>query len=1255
MPDEVRDISIVVSATNAIKNLVTVADRLDRVGAATGKTDKELRQVDRTLTQANRAIVNAARVIVGLKNNLHDMSKELTASNRESDRLAKRLVTANKRLSEQKQIIQTQTGVIRALVKDNTSLATSYNTVANAADRATAAQRKLKPLVLGDRLAVNSNGVVTPNGTTPLVSQAKAGNKALSGNSTLSGVKHDLQGAEALTSSLRYSLYDVAATFGIMGAAATVAGTAVFRAGIEWDKNFANVVRTSQVTGAAVGWLKDEFLDLQSIIPVTSEDLATIGTLGGQMGVAAANLANFTEVTAKFAATSGVGVDEAATALSRLDELLPDVNGNYELLASTILRTGVNAVATEQQIVRGTSQIAAMGRLAGLTTPEVVALSSAMSSLGFSPELQRSVVTSSFSRILTATSTVTAQTEKFGAVLGVTGKQFKEAWDQDALGTYKNLLETIAGRGDAVTVLQDLGLASQRLTPNLLKLGQNTEVLERALGDTTSEWSENGELTRQYGIIANTVSARIQVMGQAWEALLVTLDQSDTVVGPLVDGLTGFLKILRTIAKTPGVSTLATLSGVILTLAGVTALGAAGLAAMSGGYIALTLAQQGLNAFTAGNTAATSANTASVSLNTRARAANAAANLGQAGAVGVNTSAMAANSAATSVAGGRLLGISSKMITVLPSILRFAGIIGVATAAVGGLAALLVTAPEWMYNLEKGLNGIDTPKEILEFDSSRIAQAAKDVKTYTDAYNKARIASPGGGQDLNVAAAQAATAEADRKTVTKDLQDSILELETVEEKYAAINYLSEAWGMSQDDVLKQLPDVASLLGEGASAAAAAQDETEKLAASQQLWAVALGTSDGNLASLVSGIQSAASGFFGFGSMLTAAYEKGGGGLDQFISDLNASVSDFESFYNDLGELTQRGGVQLATLFAKQGPSATQALTDSLSLTPEQISQIESQMALAAFYVSEEFANTFSANNAILAEVWTRSGNNPEAVAAVNEALSASMKGGVVDPAVIGALQDQFGFDIPVGMIPNVDPDDITYAILNAQAIANAQAVQLPTTFIGSQSLPVAQDVNKWLVQENGNSIVIDVDPATEQGTDILNAWRAAQYNVPIDQAVHVDTSQAALDLAAFRTRMKAIQIGVGQFANKPGVFKDGGFPNGLPKFAHGRTPTIFRGPGSGTSDSILARVSNGEAITRARAVRYYGPKMLDDINHMRFPKFAEGRGPVGYNPGSYGAAGQQMNVTVVQNYPTTRDPIKQLKQDAESVVAGIWS
>lgn len=49
-----------------------------------------------------------------------------------------------------------------------------------------------------------------------------------------------------------------------------------------------------------------------------------------------------------------------------------------------------------------------------------------------------------------------------------------------------------------------------------------------------------------------------------------------------------------------------------------------------------------------------------------------------------------------------------------------------------------------------------------------------------------------------------------------------------------------------------------------------------------------------------------------------------------------------------------------------------------------------------------------------------------------------------------------------------------------------------------------------------------------------------------------------------------------------------------------------RGPGTGTSDSIMARLSNGEFVMRAAAVRAYGPALLEKMNGLRIPKFADG-------------------------------------------------
>ena len=86
----------------------------------------------------------------------------------------------------------------------------------------------------------------------------------------------------------------------------------------------------------------------------------------------------------------------------------------------------------------------------------------------------------------------------------------------------------------------------------------------------------------------------------------------------------------------------------------------------------------------------------------------------------------------------------------------------------------------------------------------------------------------------------------------------------------------------------------------------------------------------------------------------------------------------------------------------------------------------------------------------------------------------------------------------------------------------------------------------------------------------------------------------------------------------------------MPKFAGGGQIT---GPGTGRSDSIVARVSNGEFITNAASTAKH-LALLQAINADRIPRFANG-GTVGSVP-ALGAGNQTtiaptVNVTVQGN------------------------
>lgn len=105
------------------------------------------------------------------------------------------------------------------------------------------------------------------------------------------------------------------------------------------------------------------------------------------------------------------------------------------------------------------------------------------------------------------------------------------------------------------------------------------------------------------------------------------------------------------------------------------------------------------------------------------------------------------------------------------------------------------------------------------------------------------------------------------------------------------------------------------------------------------------------------------------------------------------------------------------------------------------------------------------------------------------------------------------------------------------------------------------------------------------------AWNALgpKFKPPVSYLIHTVINQGVVG------GMNAI-ISKLQGGKKVSGVSVGGFATG----GH------IQGPGSKTSDSILARLSHGEFVMRAAAVDKYGPQFMQAINEGRMPGFASG-------------------------------------------------
>ena len=337
---------------------------------------------------------------------------------------------------------------------------------------------------------------------------------------------------------LRYALYDIRNTLAGISAAFAAVAIAPIAISIQYERAFANVIRTNQLAGDSITSLRKELQQIAQATPISWEDITNIAALGGQLGIAEKYISDFTETVAKFSATTDLTVEAAATAFGRLNQLISGVDGDFESLGSAILAVGVDSVATESQIVAVSTQIAAMGNLAGLSAPEIVGLSGAMASVGIKPELARGNVTRLFSNIGKNAVEGGRGVEEFGRLTNRTADEFINDWSTQPGRVLQDFFEGINDEGPrAERTLRELGITSVRDIPTILRLAQSSDEVRRLIKLSSDEFLRGSKINEQYGVISETTGAQIDRLGQNIKTLGAAFGDS---VGPL-SGLVQYL------------------------------------------------------------------------------------------------------------------------------------------------------------------------------------------------------------------------------------------------------------------------------------------------------------------------------------------------------------------------------------------------------------------------------------------------------------------------------------------------------------------------------------------------------------------------------------------------------------------------------------------------------------------------------------------------------------------------------------------
>lgn len=357
----------------------------------------------------------------------------------------------------------------------------------------------------------------------------------------------------------------------IVAAGTTVAGlgAAAIKVGIEFESAFAGVKKTVDASDEQLSALHDGLIDLSKEIPVTAAGLSAIAESAGQLGIDVDNIEEFTATMADLSVATNLTAEEAATSFARFANIVGMSQENFDRLGSVVVALGNNLATTEAEITAMAMRIAGAGSQVGLTEAQIMAFSGALSSVGIEAEAGGTAFSTLISKMSLAVAQGGAALTDFSDVAGMTGDEFREAFEQDAGQAILSFIQGLARindeGGSAIKTLDDIGLSDIRMRDALLRASGASDVFAEALDIANTAWDENIALSKEAEQRYKTMESRLQLLKNSVAALGIAIYEStDEGLGSAVDLAMGWVDELTQAFSSGGTRGLVLAAGDIL-------------------------------------------------------------------------------------------------------------------------------------------------------------------------------------------------------------------------------------------------------------------------------------------------------------------------------------------------------------------------------------------------------------------------------------------------------------------------------------------------------------------------------------------------------------------------------------------------------------------------------------------------------------------------------------------------------------------
>lgn len=325
---------------------------------------------------------------------------------------------------------------------------------------------------------------------------------------------------------------------GIVGVA--IAGVGV-KAAMEWETAFAGVRKTVDATEEELSTLSDTLRDMAGELGMPAVELAALAEAAGALGIKTPDIAEFVRTAALLGVTTDVASDQAATALGKINAVMPLTRDEYSRFAATLVDLGNKGASTESQIIDMAQNMAGAGAAIGMSHQELLSWAAAAANAGMEAEAG----SSAFQRLGLGVQKMVVDAgpklEQIAELTGMTGEAFAELWGEDSSEALRRIIEGLAEM-DGTTrqaTLAALGFTDIRLTRYLLSLSANQENLNDALLVGAGAWDENAAHTKEFAKRAETFEFQLGQLRAELGDIAITIGEA---LLPHLKNFVGFVK-----------------------------------------------------------------------------------------------------------------------------------------------------------------------------------------------------------------------------------------------------------------------------------------------------------------------------------------------------------------------------------------------------------------------------------------------------------------------------------------------------------------------------------------------------------------------------------------------------------------------------------------------------------------------------------------------------------------------------------------